>query len=252
MNKFVVVIPARYASVRLPGKMLRQIAGEPMIQHVHRLTLKSQAGEVWIATDDERIESAARDFGANVCMTSPDHVSGTERLAEVCELRGWPDDLVVVNLQGDEPLLPPVLIDECAALLDDASVGMGTLASPFDSENEFRNPNFAKIIVDQDDNALYFSRAEIPYSRDEHTDDLPMQTALRHHGIYSYRCKTLRQLIAAGPCDMEQCEKLEQLRALWLGIKVRVGRASVRPGQGVDTEEDLAAVEAVLASGDGD
>jgi len=111
VNKFVVVIPARYASVRLPGKPLRLIAGEPMIRHVHRIATASRADEVWIATDDERIESAAREFGADVCMTSPDHQSGTERLAEVCDLRGWPDDLAVVNLQGDEPLMPPVLID---------------------------------------------------------------------------------------------------------------------------------------------
>jgi len=159
MNKFVVVIPARFASVRLPGKPLRLIAGEPMIQHVYRLALQSQADEVWIATDDERIETAARSFGANVCMTSPQHHSGTERLAEVCEQRYWPDELAVVNLQGDEPLLPPVLIDECAALLDDDSVGMGTLASPMDAAADFKNPNTAKIIVDQHNNALYFSRA---------------------------------------------------------------------------------------------
>jgi 3-deoxy-manno-octulosonate cytidylyltransferase (CMP-KDO synthetase) len=251
MNRFVVVIPARYASVRLPGKPLRPIAGEPMIQHVYRVAQKSQADEVWIATDDERIESAARDFGANVCMTRADHQSGTERLAEVCELQDWPDDLRVVNLQGDEPLLPPVLIDECAALLDDESVGMGTLASPMESAEEMHNPNVAKIITDQHGNALYFSRAPIPYSREKQTDSLVIETALRHHGIYSYRCKTLRQLIAAGPCDIEQCEKLEQLRALYLGITVRVGRASVRPGQGVDTEGDIAAVEAAMASAAG-
>ena len=248
MKNFVVVIPARYASVRLPGKPLRPIAGEPMIQHVHRLAMQSKADEVWIATDDERIEATTRGFGANVCMTSADHHSGTERLAEVCELQSWPDDLVVVNLQGDEPLLPPVLIDECAALLEDDSVGIGTLASPMETDEELRNPNVAKIVIDQHDNALYFSRAPIPYSRDEHTDKLTMQTALRHHGIYAYRCAVLRQLIAAGPCDMEQCEKLEQLRALWLGITVRVGRASVRPGPGVDTEEDIAAVEDALES----
>lgn len=249
MKKFVVVIPARYASVRLPGKPLRAIAGEPMIQHVYRLAMQSKAAEVWIATDDARIEAAAREFGAKVCMTSADHHSGTERLAEVCEINSWPDDLAVVNLQGDEPLLPPVLIDECAALLEDDAVGMGTLASPMDSEEDFLNPNFAKIVTDRHGNALYFSRAPIPYSRDEDTDELMIQTALRHHGIYSYRCDVLRQLIAAGPCDMEQCEKLEQLRALWLGITVRVGRASVRPGPGVDTEEDIVAVEAALASG---
>jgi 3-deoxy-manno-octulosonate cytidylyltransferase (CMP-KDO synthetase) len=248
MNKYVVVIPARYASVRLPGKVLRPIAGEPMIQHVYRLALQSKAAEVWIATDDERIEAVAREFGANVCMTSADHHSGTERLAEVCDINSWPADLAVVNLQGDEPLLPPVLIDECAALLEDDSVGMGTLASPMDSDEDFQNPNVAKIITDQHGNALYFSRAPIPHSRDQHTDELLLQIALRHHGIYSYRCSVLRQLIAAGPCDIEQCEKLEQLRALWLGITVRVGRASVRPGQGVDTEEDIIAVEKTLAS----
>ena len=248
MNKFVVVIPARYASVRLPGKPLRPIAGEPMIQHVYHLALQSKAAEVWIATDDERIDAAAREFGANVCMTSADHHSGTERLAEVCEINSWPDDLAVVNLQGDEPLLPPVLIDECAALLEDDSVGVGTLASLMDSVEDFQNPNVAKIITDQQGNALYFSRAPIPHSRDEHTGELVLQIALRHHGIYSYRCDVLRQLIAAGPCDIEQCEKLEQLRALWLGITVRVGRASVRPGPGVDTEEDIVAVEAKLAA----
>lgn len=248
MSRFVVVIPARYASVRLPGKPLRNIVGEPMIRHVYRLALKSRADEVWIATDDPRIEAAAKDFGANVCMTSAEHHSGTERLAEVADLRHWPDDLAVVNLQGDEPLLPPALIDECAALLDDDSVGMGTLASPMDSNEDFRNPNFGKIIVDNKNNALYFSRSPIPYSRDSDTNDLALQTALRHHGIYSYRCGTLRQLIAAGPCDIEQCEKFEQLRALWLGVTVRVGLASVRPGRGVDTEEDIVAVEKIMAS----
>jgi 3-deoxy-manno-octulosonate cytidylyltransferase (CMP-KDO synthetase) len=218
-----------------------------MIQHVYRLATRSQADEVWIATDDERIEAAALGFGAKVCMTRSDHSSGTERLAEVCELRGWPDDLPVVNLQGDEPLMPPALIDECAALLDDDAVGMGTLASPMDHRDDFTSVNTAKIIVDQHDNALYFSRAPIPHSRDADTDDLALQSALRHHGIYAYRCSVLRRLIAAGPCPMEQIEKLEQLRALWLGIVLRVGRASQRPGRGVDTEEDIAAVEAALA-----
>lgn len=248
MNSFVVVIPARYASVRLPGKPLCAIAGEPMIQHVYRIALQSRAEEVWIATDDQRIESAARDFGANVCMTSAEHLSGTERLAEVCEQKGWPDELVVVNVQGDEPLLPPVLIDECAALLDDDAVGVGTLASPMESGKEFKSPNVAKIVTDRNDNALYFSRAPIPFARDGQDIDPALAIALRHHGIYSYRCRILRELIAAGPCDLEQCEKLEQLRALWLGITIRVGRASVRPGRGVDTPEDIVAVEAALAA----
>ena len=247
MNEFVVVIPARYASVRLPGKLLRPIAGEPMIQHVHRLAQASSAKEVWIATDDERIGDFAQSLGAQVCMTSAEHESGTERIAEVCELQRWPDELAVVNLQGDEPLLPPVLIDECAALLDDDAVGMGTLASPFESAAEIENPNAAKIVTDKNRNALYFSRAPIPFSRDGNTDNLRKSVALRHHGIYSYRCAVLRKLIAAGPCDIERCEKLEQLRALWLGITLRVGMASVRPGPGVDTENDIAVVERLLS-----
>jgi len=246
MENFVVVIPARYASVRLPGKPLRLISGEPMIQHVHRIALQSGAKEVWIATDDERIEKTALAFGANVCMTRPDHHSGTERLAEVCDLLEWPDDLAVVNLQGDEPLMPPVLIDQCATLLDDDLVEMATLVSALDTMSDLQNPHVAKVITDINDNALYFSRAPIPYCRDEQSDELVATAALRHHGMYAYRRHVLRQLIAAGPCAIEQLEKLEQLRALWLGITLRVGRATVRPGPGVDTEEDLAAVEAIM------
>ena len=220
-----------------------------MIQHVHRLAMQSNAAEVWIATDDKRIEEAARGFGANVCMTSADHQSGTERLAEVCELRAWPDDLAVVNLQGDEPLLPPVLIDECAAFAGRRlSRYGGRWRAQWIRRSICGTPMLPRLLSISMIMHFNFSRAPIPYSRDKHTDKLTLQTALRHHGIYAYRCAVLRQLIAAGPCDMEQCEKLEQLRALWLGITVRVGRASVRPGQGVDTEEDIAAVEAALNS----
>ena len=245
-DNFVVVIPARYASMRLPGKPLRLIAGEPMIQHVHRIALQSCAREVWIATDDERIEKAALAFGAKVCMTRPDHQSGTERLAEVCDLLEWPDDRAVVNLQGDEPLMPPALIDQCAKLLDDDQVEMATLVSPLDTMADLQNPNVAKVIIDINDNALYFSRAPIPSCRDKESNELLETAALRHHGMYAYRRHVLRRLVAANPCVIEQCEKLEQLRALWLGITLRVGHATVRPGPGVDTEDDLAAVEAIL------
>jgi 3-deoxy-manno-octulosonate cytidylyltransferase (CMP-KDO synthetase) len=247
MGEFVVVIPARYASVRLPGKPLRKIAGEPMIQHVHRVATKTKAREVWIATDDERIEEAALGFGANVCMTSPDHRSGTDRLAEVCEKNGWADDLVVVNLQGDEPLMPPELIDQCAGLLDDGKAGMATLASALASEADYDDPNVVKVVTDVDDNALYFSRAPVPWCRDDASRALTMATALRHHGIYAYRGAVLGRLVAALPAAIEECEKLEQLRALWFGITIRVGRATVPPGPGVDTEDDLAAAEAVLS-----
>jgi 3-deoxy-manno-octulosonate cytidylyltransferase (CMP-KDO synthetase) len=164
MSRFTVVIPARYASTRLPGKPLRLIAGEPMIQHVYRIATRSAAEEVWIATDDARIEDAARGFGANVCMTAAEHTSGTERLAEVCEQLRWPDDLVVVNLQGDEPLMPPSLIDQCAGLLDSTTADMATLASELFSVADYEDPNVAKIVVDANDNALYFSRAAIPFT----------------------------------------------------------------------------------------
>ncbi len=247
MSGFVVVIPARYASTRLPGKPLRLIAGEPMIRHVHRVAARSAASDVWIATDDERIEEAARGFGANVCMTSPEHTSGTERLAEVCDIQGWPDDLVVVNLQGDEPLMPPSLIDQCAGLLDSPDADMATLASELFTPADYDNPNVAKVIVDQHDNALYFSRAAIPFSRDPDTLAAAHGAALRHHGMYAYRRHVLAKLVASEPCVMEECEKLEQLRALWLGITLRVGRATVRPGPGVDTEEDLEKVSAELS-----
>ena len=247
MSEFVVVVPARYASTRLPGKPLRLIAGEPMIQHVYRIATRSAAADVWIATDDKRIENAAKSFGANVAMTSPDHSSGTERLAEVCDQQNWPDDLIVVNLQGDEPLMPPSLIDQCAGLLKSGTADMGTLASELFAPEDYEDPNVAKVIVDAQDNALYFSRAAIPFSRDPDTLAAARGAALRHHGMYAYRRHVLATLVAAEPCVMEQCEKLEQLRALWLGITLKVGRAKVRPGQGVDTEEDLAKVDAALS-----
>jgi 3-deoxy-manno-octulosonate cytidylyltransferase (CMP-KDO synthetase) len=248
MGNFVVVIPSRYASVRLPGKPLRMIAGEPMIRHVHRVATSTRASEVWIATDDERIEEAARAFGANVCMTSPDHQSGTDRLAEVCEINGWPDDLVIVNLQGDEPLMPPALVDQCAALLDDGAAGMATLASKLSSQADYENPNVVKVVLDRNGDALYFSRSPIPHSRDDDSKQLTLDTALRHHGIYAYRRDVLRQLVATEPCDLEKSEKLEQLRALWLGIGLRVGIAATAPGVGVDTEEDLIAAGKILES----
>lgn len=217
-----------------------------MIWYVHQLALQSSAKAVWIATDDERIQETALAFGAKVCMTRSDHNSGTERLAEVCDLHAWLDDLVVVNLQGDEPLMPPALIDQCATLLDSDVADMATLASPLDTISDFHNPHVAKVITDINDNALYFSRASIPYCRDEPSIKLLGTAALRHHGIYAYRRHVLRELAAAGTCVLEHCEKLEQLRALWLGITVRVGRAIVPVGSGVDTEEDLAVAEAII------
>ncbi|MGB5690913.1 MAG: 3-deoxy-manno-octulosonate cytidylyltransferase [Woeseiaceae bacterium] len=247
MTGFVVVIPARYASTRLPAKALREINGKPMLQHVYERGLESAATEVVIATDDERIAEAAEAFGATVCMTGDQHQSGTERIAEVADLLDWPDDQVVVNLQGDEPTMPAVLIDECAALLADASADIATLASPFLSQDDFRNPNCVKVIRDVHAHAIYFSRATVPFPRDEGSDDRAARAALHHHGIYAYRCGVLRQFVAAEPSELEVCEQLEQLRALSLGMTIAVGIPSERPGAGVDTENDLQRAAAELA-----
>ena len=247
MTDFVVVIPARYASTRLPAKALRTIHGKPMIQHVHERGAESAAREVIIATDDEDIAAVAETFGASVCMTGDQHQSGTERIAEVADIMDWPDEQIVVNLQGDEPTMPAILIDQCAALLDDASADIATLASPFLTQDDFRNPNCVKVIRDAQDHAIYFSRATVPYSRDDDSDERAANAALHHHGIYAYRCGVLRRFVAAEPSELEVCEQLEQLRALSLGMTITVGIPSVRPGAGVDTEDDLkrAAVELV-------
>ena len=242
MAEFVVVIPARYASERLPGKPLREINGKPMIGHVYQRGLESDAQEVVIATDDDRVADAAEEFGATVCMTGDQHRSGTERIAEVADIMNWSDDTIVVNLQGDEPAMPPSLINQCAALLDNLTVDVSTLASPLASQEDFDNPNVVKVVLNSEDDAIYFSRAAIPYPRSEDDSRKAMDSALHHHGIYGYRCGILRQLVIAEPSPLELAEQLEQLRALSLGMRIRVGRPAIRPGRGVDTEDDLAAV----------
>ena len=240
MTEFAVVIPARYASVRLPGKPLRQINGKAMIEHVWQRACESGAAEVVIATDDERIADAAEEFGATVCMTGDQHRSGTERIAEVADLLDWADDVIVVNLQGDEPAMPPALIDQCAALLDDPTVDVSTLASPVASIEDYANPNVVKVVLNAQDDAIYFSRAAIPFPRDGGAEEA-MKSALHHHGLYGYRCGILRQLVNAEPSPLELAEHLEQLRALSLGMRIRVGIPEQRPGRGVDTEADLEA-----------
>ncbi|MDX1507425.1 MAG: 3-deoxy-manno-octulosonate cytidylyltransferase [Woeseiaceae bacterium] len=241
MTDFVVVIPARYASERLPGKPLREINGRPMIEHVWRRGMESSASQVVIATDDERIAEAAESFGATVCMTGNQHRSGTERIAEVADLMDWDDDVVVVNLQGDEPAMPAALLDQCAALLDDSDVDVSTLASPIASVDDFGNANVVKVVLNQNRDAIYFSRATIPFPRDGNSLDA-MKAALHHHGLYAYRCGVLRRLVNAEPSPLELAEHLEQLRALSLGMRIRVAIPEVQPGRGVDTESDLAAV----------
>jgi len=239
MTEFVVVIPARYASTRLPGKALLDIHGKPMLQHVYERGLESAASDVVIATDDERIAGAAEEFGATVCMTGDHHQSGTERIAEVADLMDWPDEQVVVNLQGDEPAMPAELIDQCAELLDDVTADIATLASPFLNQQDFQNPNCVKVIRDVRGYAIYFSRAAIPYPRDDGSNERAASAALHHHGIYAYRCGVLRRFVEAEPSDLEVCEQLEQLRALSLGMTIAVGVPATRPGTGIDTEEDL-------------
>ncbi len=242
MTDFVVVIPARYASVRLPGKPLRDINGKLMIQHVYERGMESSASDVVVATDDQRIADAVEAFNGTVCMPSDEHRSGSERIAEVSELMNWGDEQIVVNLQGDEPAMPAALIDQCAALLDDHSADIATLASPIGSQQDFDNPNVVKVITNGDDNAIYFSRAAIPYDRSGDEGDAAMSAAMQHHGIYAYRCGVLRRFVSAEPSKLELIEHLEQLRALSLGMTIRVGVPPERPGSGVDTEEDLVAV----------
>ncbi len=246
MADFVVVIPARFASERLPGKPLLPIAGRPMIQHVWSVGMESGAEAVVIATDDERIAEAGEAFGAEVCMTAPTHTSGTDRIAEVADIYDWDDALVVVNLQGDEPLMPASSLKQCARLLDDAAADIGTLASPLQSPADWEDPNVVKALVDDNGFALYFSRAAVPYARDASAAALAAESALHHHGIYGYRCGVLRRLVTTPPSALEQAEKLEQLRALQIGLRIRVGIPALRPGPGVDTADDLRRAEEAL------
>lgn len=248
MTDFVVVIPARYASTRLPGKALRELGGKPMLQHVYERGSESAATDVVVATDDDRIADVAAAFGATVCMTGKQHRSGTERIAEVADLLDWKDERIVVNLQGDEPAMPATLIDQCAALLDDASADIATLASPLLHDDDFDNPNIVKVIRDVNEHAIYFSRTAIPYAREAENKERAVTSALHHHGIYAYRCGVLRRFVAAEPSDLEVCEQLEQLRALSLGMTIAVGVPAVRPGIGIDTEEDLRRAERDFSS----
>ena len=242
---FIAVIPARFGSSRLPGKPLADIAGRPMIAWVYERAQQSGASDVLVATDDERIAAACREFGAAVELTSASHESGTDRIAEVAERLEWADDQIVVNVQGDEPLLPPALISQVAVLLgQDPDAGVATLVTPVRSRDEWQDPNLARVIVDRNGRALYFSRAPIPWPRDGGTPP-----ALRHIGLYAYRVDALKQLAATSPCELERVERLEQLRALWLGMKIVVAEACEVPPRGVDTEADLDAVRELLASG---
>ncbi len=248
---FIVVIPARLASERLPRKPLRELAGEPLVWHVHQRALESDAREVWIVSESDEVVSVATGFGANAAMTEPAHTSGTDRIAELVKARQWSADTVVVNLQGDEPLMPPQLIQQVAALAAQPGVDVATLAWPLEHLSELLDPNAVKVVCDAKGDALYFSRAAIPWDRDGAPSGTASQTrhtaALRHIGIYAYRVSALLALTQAPPCTLEQVEKLEQLRALHLGLTVRVGEACALPGPGVDTPDDLLLAQAAIS-----
>lgn len=249
---FTVIIPARYASSRLPRKPLADIAGKPMIQHVWEKAQQASANRVIIATDHEEIEKVAKAFGAEVCMTSTEHNSGTERLSEVIEKMAIADDEIIVNVQGDEPLIPPVIIQQVAQNLAENQVNMATLAVKLETKEELFNPNCVKVVTDQKGMALYFSRAAIPFARDHFADCddafVASQPYLRHIGIYAYRAKFVNQYIRWQPTVLEKLESLEQLRALWYGEKIHVELAKEAPQVGVDTLEDLERVRAILTA----
>jgi 3-deoxy-manno-octulosonate cytidylyltransferase (CMP-KDO synthetase) len=247
--RFRVAIPARHGSTRLPGKPLRLLAGRPLIEHVYRRALASGALEVVIATDDPRIRAVAEEFGATVCLTSPDHATGTDRLAEVATLRGWPDADIVVNVQGDEPRIPPALIRHVARALDQhPAAGIATACTRIHDSAEVFDPNAVKVVRDAQGYALYFSRAPIPWQRGAFQLDgsgaataLPAETHwLRHIGLYAYRAAVLRRYPTLTPAPAELAEALEQLRALWHGIRIYVAETAEAPPPGVDTEADLA------------
>lgn len=250
---FKVVIPARYGSTRLPGKPLRPIAGKPMIQHVVERALASGATEVVVATDDRRILDACADFGAEARLTSTSHHSGSDRIAEVIDQCGWAADTVVVNLQGDEPCMPPALIGQVARnLMGQAGAQMATLAHPITDAETLFDPHAVKVVTDANGYALYFSRAPLPWHRDEFTGQvhqLPTSvTFLRHIGLYAYRAGFLKRYVAWVPSPLERAESLEQLRVLWHGERIHVGVALAEPGPGVDNAQDLARVTALLAA----
>lgn len=251
--RFKVVIPARLGSTRLPRKVLRDVAGKPLVRWVWEAARASGAEQVVIATDDPSVEQAVRAFGAEVRLTAATHQSGTDRVNEVARAEGWDRDIVVVNLQGDEPLMPPALVREAARLLvEDSAADIATLCHPLHAVDEWLNPNVVKLVMDRRGYALYFSRAPLPWKRDpvstaEAGGHMPPELAYRHIGLYAYRVGSLAQFSELPPGDLEQCEALEQLRALSHGFRIRVGVTQNPPPRGVDTDEDLAAVSALLA-----
>lgn len=248
---FVVVIPARFSSTRLPGKPLADIVGKPMIQHVYERAMQSHATRVIVATDDQQIKKAVEAFGGNVVMTSDKHLSGTDRLEEVAYHLQLKDSEVIVNVQGDEPLIPPRVINQVALnLLNNVQAGIATLSEPLSSVDDLFDPNIVKVVVNQHNFALYFSRAAIPWARDSFAQtktQLPVNIHYqRHVGIYAYRVNFLHQFVKWAPAPIEQAESLEQLRAMWHGVTIHVAQAQEAIPTGVDTPADLDRVRQLL------
>lgn len=241
---FVVIIPARYASTRLPGKPLAEIAGKPMIQHVYERAKQSSAARVVVATDDQRVYAAVEQFGGEVVMTATTHESGSDRLNETCGKLSLSADTIIVNVQGDEPLIPSVVIDQVANnLAARPEFGMATLSAPIEPTQLFE-ASVVKVVSDKNGRALYFSRSAIPFSRKDFPNT-PTDVSLwqRHIGIYAYRVSFLQQFVQWSPAPIEQCESLEQLRALYNGGNIHVESAVEIPATGVDTPEDLQRVQ---------
>ena len=246
---YKIVIPARYESSRFPGKPLADIHGKPMIQRVYETAMAAGGSEVIIATDSTMIGMAAEDFDANVCITSQDHHSGTDRLSEVAEKSGWSDDTVVVNLQGDEPLTPPAIVSQVAHnLLENPEADCATLYTGL-SPDDAIDPNVVKVVTDARGYALYFSRSVIPFVRDPDDAGIAKLMYKRHLGLYAYKVGLLRAFRTMQPCELELAERLEQLRLMWHGKKIHVAQAATVPGHGVDTLEDLERVRAAFVPG---
>ncbi len=255
MTAFTVIIPARYASSRLPGKPLLEISNKPMIYHTWYQAQQAGATRVVVATDDQRIYNAVKSFGGEVCLTCSNHNSGTERLMEVVEKLRLADDEIIVNVQGDEPLIPPVIISQVAENLAKNHAKMATLAVQITDLEELFNPNVVKVVSDKNNNALYFSRAPIPWARDAFAQEpkrfLNIEKSLcfflRHIGLYAYRAGFIKEYVAWQPSPLEQIESLEQLRVLWHGEKIHITLAKEVPAVGVDTLEDLEKVRELFA-----
>lgn len=242
---FIVVIPARYGAARLPGKPLLSIDGKPMLQHVYERAQQSEASAVYIATDDARIQTAAEDFGARVFLTDSSHRSGTDRIEEVAVKLKLDDSEIVVNVQGDEPLIPPAAINQVARNIQQhAAAGIASLYEVVGDAGEIDNPHAVKVVCDVDGYALYFSRATIPYG-----SSVQAKNCFRHIGIYAYRAATLHQFVSWPPGQLEVQEKLEQLRALFNGVKIHMAPACEKVPAGIDTERDLEAVRKILTAG---